>query len=173
MSVQKIKNNVVFGNDITVSGNISVLGTVDGRDVSADGTNQDNHIADVANPHTVTKTQIGLSNVTGDVVGPASSVDNAIARYNLATGKLIQNSGVTIDDSNTMSGVVDIVSTGQLQSGAGTAGVPTYSFSSDTDTGRWLVELVARASWKLLLEIGCKLHRVSQTMKLWLMLMMC
>lgn len=37
---------------------------------------------------------------TGDVVGPSSATDNAIARYDLTTGKLIQNSGVTIDDSN-------------------------------------------------------------------------
>lgn len=36
---------------------------------------------------------------SGDVVGPASSTDNAVARFNLATGKLIQNSGVTIDDN--------------------------------------------------------------------------
>ena len=38
----------------------------------------------------------------GDVSGPASSTDNAIARFNLATGKLIQNSGITIDDSNNL-----------------------------------------------------------------------
>lgn len=37
---------------------------------------------------------------SGDVVGPASATDNAIARYDLTTGKLIQNSGVTIDDSD-------------------------------------------------------------------------
>lgn len=35
---------------------------------------------------------------TGDVVGPASATDNAIARYDTTTGKLIQNSGVVIDD---------------------------------------------------------------------------
>jgi len=40
---------------------------------------------------------------TGDVVGPASSTDNAVVRFNLTTGKLIQNSGVTIDDSNNVS----------------------------------------------------------------------
>jgi hypothetical protein len=34
----------------------------------------------------------------GDVVGPASATDNAIARFDLATGKLIQNSGVTVGD---------------------------------------------------------------------------
>jgi hypothetical protein len=38
----------------------------------------------------------------GDVVGPASSVDNTIARYNLATGKLIQGSGVLITDGDVL-----------------------------------------------------------------------
>jgi hypothetical protein len=36
---------------------------------------------------------------SGDVVGPASATDNAIARFDATTGKLIQNSGVVIDDS--------------------------------------------------------------------------
>lgn len=34
------------------------------------------------------------------VVGPASATDNAIARFDLTTGKLIQNSGVTVNDAN-------------------------------------------------------------------------
>jgi hypothetical protein len=33
------------------------------------------------------------------VFGPASSTDNAIARFDATTGKLLQNSGVTIDDN--------------------------------------------------------------------------
>jgi hypothetical protein len=40
---------------------------------------------------------------TGDVVGPASATDNAVARFNLTTGKLIQNSNVTIDDNGNTS----------------------------------------------------------------------
>jgi len=36
----------------------------------------------------------------GDVVGPASSTDNAVARFDLTSGKLLQNSGVTIADDN-------------------------------------------------------------------------
>lgn len=36
---------------------------------------------------------------SGDVVGPASSTDNAIVRFDSTTGKLIQNSSVTISDS--------------------------------------------------------------------------
>ena len=35
---------------------------------------------------------------SGDVVGPASSVDNMVARFNLTTGKLIQESSIVIDD---------------------------------------------------------------------------
>lgn len=43
---------------------------------------------------------------TGDVVGPNAATDNAIARYDSTTGKLIQNSGITIADgaSGTLSG---------------------------------------------------------------------
>lgn len=45
-------------------------------------------------------TDIGLLTGSGDVVGPGSATDNAICRYNLTTGKLIQDSGVLIDDSD-------------------------------------------------------------------------
>lgn len=41
----------------------------------------------------------------GDVVGPASATDNAIARFDSTTGKLIQNSTVTIDDNGTLANV--------------------------------------------------------------------
>jgi hypothetical protein len=43
---------------------------------------------------------------TGDVSGPASATDNAIARYDGPTGKLIQNSVVTIDDTGNASGIL-------------------------------------------------------------------
>lgn len=39
---------------------------------------------------------------SGDVVGPASATDNALARFDATTGKLIQNGGVTLDDDNAM-----------------------------------------------------------------------
>jgi hypothetical protein len=41
----------------------------------------------------------------GDVVGPASATDNAIARYDSTTGKLIQNSLVIVDDTGSVTGV--------------------------------------------------------------------
>lgn len=40
---------------------------------------------------------------SGDVVGPVSSTDNAIARFDSTTGKVIQNSLATIDDSGNIS----------------------------------------------------------------------
>ena len=41
---------------------------------------------------------------TGDASGPGSSTDNAIARFDGVTGKLIQNSGTTLDDTGIFSG---------------------------------------------------------------------
>lgn len=52
---------------------------------------------------------------TGDVVGPASATDNAVARFDTTTGKLIQNSVVAIDDTGTISGV-DIMTANTLSS---------------------------------------------------------
>ena len=39
---------------------------------------------------------------SGDVVGPASATNNAIPRWDTTTGKLLQNSGVLIDDSDNL-----------------------------------------------------------------------
>jgi len=48
---------------------------------------------------------------SGDVYGPASATDNAIARFDGTTGKIIQNSSVILDDSNNVSGVVQLNAT--------------------------------------------------------------
>ena len=69
----------------------------------------------------------GSGGGSGDVVGPSSATDNAIARFNLATGKLIQSSGITIADgatgalSGTNTGDQTITLTGDVTgSGTGT-----------------------------------------------------
>ena len=51
---------------------------------------------------TITNTSPSLG---GDVVGPASATDNAVARYDTTTGKLLQNSLVIIDDTGSVTGV--------------------------------------------------------------------
>jgi len=40
---------------------------------------------------------------SGDVVGPSSATDNGIARFDATTGKLLQNSTVTVSDTGTFS----------------------------------------------------------------------
>ena len=54
---------------------------------------------------TITNTSPSLG---GDVVGPASATDNAIARFDTTTGKLLQNSVVTVGDTGAVSGVTTL-----------------------------------------------------------------
>jgi len=60
------------------------------------------------NANNVNITGGSITGVTGigDVVGPASSTDNAVARFDTTTGKLIQNSVTTIDDTGNASGIL-------------------------------------------------------------------
>jgi len=44
----------------------------------------------------------------GDVVGPTGATDNAIARFDTTTGKLIQNSVVTVSDTGAIAGATTI-----------------------------------------------------------------
>jgi len=44
----------------------------------------------------------------GDVIGPATSTDNALARFDLATGKLIQDSLAILDDLGALSGLTQV-----------------------------------------------------------------
>ena len=51
---------------------------------------------------------------SGDVVGPSSATDNAIARFDTTTGKLLQGSSVIIDDSDNVSGIGNITLSGTV-----------------------------------------------------------
>ena len=42
------------------------------------------------------------------VTGPASATDNAVTRFDGTTGKVVQNSGVTLDDSDRLSGIKNL-----------------------------------------------------------------
>lgn len=54
-------------------------------------------ISDGTNYFTLRGKATGAAGV-GDVVGPGSATDNAVARFDSTTGKLIQNSNVTVPD---------------------------------------------------------------------------
>ena len=55
-----------------------------------------------------------LPSSSGDFSGPGSSTDNAVVRFDGTGGKTAQNSGVAIDDSNNVSGVGTLATTGDV-----------------------------------------------------------
>ncbi len=66
----------------------------------------------------------------GDVVGPSSSTDNALARYDGTTGRLLQDSQVTVSDIGVMSlpgGVTTTSGTASSFGGEVSVGGNTYS----------------------------------------------
>ena len=50
----------------------------------------------------------------GDVTGPGSSTDNAIVRFDGTTGKIIQNSGIIIDDTDNVTGITSLQMPGSV-----------------------------------------------------------
>jgi len=79
-----------FGGPLTVQGNVDVAGKVDGRDVASDGIALDKHLQSVANPHNVTKSQIGLGNVPNLKVNlngtaPPTDVDGSSLGYSVGS----------------------------------------------------------------------------------------
>jgi hypothetical protein len=91
----------VTGSPITTSGTLNITNTAPdqtvvltaGTGISTSGTYPN---------FTITNTSPSLG---GDVVGPSSATDNAVARYDTTTGKLIQNSLVIIGDTGSVTGV--------------------------------------------------------------------
>lgn len=65
---------------ITSAGNIAVGGTVDTRDIAADGATLDAHVADLDNPHEVTAEQIGVPSTKAGIV-PISSFSGSGSPY--------------------------------------------------------------------------------------------
>tara|TARA_R110002126_G_scaffold213042_1_gene359483 strand:+ start:749 stop:2155 length:1407 start_codon:yes stop_codon:yes gene_type:complete len=90
------------------------------------------------------------ANSGGDVVGPASATDNAVARFNLTTGKIIKNSGVIIDDSNNVSGAVDVGATTLTLGGVTTQKVNQNSQASTTPTA---VMTTTKSSMKVVIRL--------------------
>ena len=78
---------------------------------------------------------------TGDVVGPASSTDNAFARFDSTTGKLLQNStGATLSDTGAPSFTGAVTVAGTAAAGS------SLVLAEDTDNGSNTVTLQAADS---------------------------
>lgn len=91
----------VTGGPITTSGTLTITNTAPDQVVSLTAGTGISTTGTYPN-FTITNTSPSAG---GDVVGPASATDNAVARYDTTTGKLIQDSVVLIDDTGSVTGV--------------------------------------------------------------------
>jgi hypothetical protein len=66
---------------------------------------------------------LSAASSSGNVIGAASSMDNALPRFDGITGQLLQNSGVIVDDSNNVTGVADLTISGNLASTGSTLNI--------------------------------------------------
>lgn len=80
-------------------------------------------LADGRKLKTVTTQSIADLIGAGDVQGPAAAADNALARFDLLTGKLIQNSVAILTDAGALSGLTSLGMGGAL------TGVTTLTMS--------------------------------------------
>jgi hypothetical protein len=69
---------------------------------------------------------------TGDVVGPASATDEALARFDSTTGKLIQNGAITMGDTGVLTFPDNVRQT--FNPGADAAGLNVGSIAGDPGT---------------------------------------
>jgi len=89
-------DNITGVTSIDIGGTIAVTGVLDEDTMSSDSAVK---LATQQSIKAYVDSQVGGA---GDVTGPASSTDNAVVRFDLTTGKLLQNSSCTIDDSDNM-----------------------------------------------------------------------
>ncbi len=84
----------------------------------------------------------------GDVTGPGVAVDNALARFNGPTGKIIQNSVAVLSDLGALTGLTGLTTSGVLSS-TGTlsvTGTATLGGDLDMSAGAGNIVLAAGAS---------------------------
>ena len=109
----------------TVASSGGIQSVVAGTNVTVDNTDPLNPIVSATG---------GGGGGSGDVVGPASATDNAIARFDTTTGKLIQNSVVTIADTSGNMAGVGTLNTHTIPGGTGTIALTSDLHSAVTVT---------------------------------------
>lgn len=114
----------VTGGPITTSGTLTITNTAPDQVVSLTAGTGISTSGTYPN-FTITNTSPSAG---GDVVGPSSATDNAVARYDTTTGKLIQDSLVLIDDTGSVTGVNALTAESLTVNNNATLG------SSNTDT---------------------------------------
>lgn len=81
---------------------------------------------------------------TGDVVGPSSATDNAVARFDLTTGKLIKNSVLIVGNTGNITGA-GTLNTHTIPGGTGTIALTSNitGTNSGTNTGDQTITLTS------------------------------
>ena len=91
--------------DVTGSGTTSIAATLATVNANVGSFTRASITVDAKGRITAASNGTGI----GDVVGPSSATDNAITRFDTTTGKLIQNSSATLDDSGNMTAATHTV----------------------------------------------------------------
>jgi hypothetical protein len=107
-----------------------------------EGTNINITYDDTAGTITIDATSVA----TGDVSGPASSTDNALARFDLATGKIIQNSSATLDDAGNLTTADVTVSSATASTLAFISSAKKVISATGALFGTWIQTLTAKAT---------------------------
>jgi hypothetical protein len=111
-----LQNSVVIISDLgAISGvtDITLSGTIDGRNVSADGTTLDAHVASIANPHSTLLSQVldadartngfSVEVTNGDEI---NGEDGGYVRFAAVTGE-VETSDLTVTGKLTVTGLID------------------------------------------------------------------
>jgi hypothetical protein len=139
---------------LDVAGDVAVSGTVDGRDVAADGATLDAHVTDFDNPHQVTASQAG-ADPAGTAAGAVTAHEAAFDHGNIpsalpvpvteggtgATDAATARANLGIVDDSTKAGIVPAASF------AGNPALATVTFATAYPAGTsYVVELTAYTS---------------------------
>ncbi len=128
LSLSATLMDIASGVDVTINGgDLTVSGTITAGSgatllTNADGTIKQGAINSAIAGTGITYTSGVLSVVAslgGDVVGPGSSTNEAVARFDLATGKLLQNSVMLVSDTGAVTGVTTLTTSGNITTTAG------------------------------------------------------
>ena len=92
-------------NNLLTAKDISVAGTVDGRDVSADGARLDSHLLDKGNPHDTTVDQVLAK--TGGTVAGALTVNNLLTAKDISVAGTVDGRDVSADGARLDSHLLD------------------------------------------------------------------